>query len=165
LTTDNPDEIIFEGIQIDVTEASLAEGDRFNIVMHHGAAGAMGVSLSNLDQIAAAESLEALPGGNGNAIALAQLQENQIASLKMTFQGFFAGFKGEVGARAQLAKTNFLVEESVSKKLDTMREEVRGVSLDEEMTNLISFQRAYQASARLITMADELLETVIGMKR
>jgi flagellar hook-associated protein 1 FlgK len=58
-----------------------------------------------------------------------------------------------------------LVEQSVSEKLDALREQVQGVSLDEELTNLISFQRAYQASARLITTADELLQTVIGLKQ
>ena len=46
-----------------------------------------------------------------------------------------------------------------------MREEIAGVSLDEEMTRLVQFQRSYQASARMVTTADDLFETVLGMKR
>jgi flagellar hook-associated protein 1 FlgK len=45
------------------------------------------------------------------------------------------------------------------------RDSVSGVSLDEEMTDLIKFQRAFEASARLITTVDELLATVINLKR
>ena len=45
------------------------------------------------------------------------------------------------------------------------RESVSGVSLDEEMTNLVKFQKAYQASARLVTTIDEMLDTILNMKR
>ncbi len=106
-----------------------------------------------------------MPGGNGNAILLAKLQDKQVFSLKETFQNFYAGFTGEVGARAKLSQQNFSVEEVLSQKLDTMEKEVSGVSLDEEAINLLSFQRAYQAAAKLIVTADELLQTVIGMKQ
>jgi flagellar hook-associated protein 1 FlgK len=129
------------------------------------AANLMAVSISDPKKIAAASSADELPGGNGNAILLAKLQDKQVSSLNATFQGFYANFTGEVGARAALSQRNLSVEEVVSQQLDTMREGISGVSLDEEMTNLISFQRAYQASAKLVVTADELLQTVIGMKQ
>ena len=45
--------------------------------------------------------------------------------------------------------------------IENQRQSVSGVSLDEEMTNLISFQRGYQASARTLTAMDSMLETLI----
>ena len=48
--------------------------------------------------------------------------------------------------------------------LATQRGSISGVNVDEEMTNLISFQRAYQASASLVKTVDELLSVTIGLK-
>jgi flagellar hook-associated protein 1 FlgK len=48
-------------------------------------------------------------------------------------------------------------------QLDNYRESISGVSLDEEMINLIKFQNAYTAAAKLVSTADELLQTVIQM--
>jgi flagellar hook-associated protein 1 FlgK len=42
---------------------------------------------------------------------------------------------------------------------------VSGVNIDEEMVNLIRFQNAYQAAARLVSTADEMLQTILDMKR
>jgi flagellar hook-associated protein 1 FlgK len=156
---------VFEGIAIEIA-GDASDGDRFDIAMpYQGQAGKMDVVLSDPALIAASDSAEALPGGNGNALLLAQLQDKSFSALGDTLQDFYAGFTAEVGSRARLSQQNLAVEEGIADQLATKREEVSGVSLDEEMTNLISFQRAYQASARLITTADELLQTIIEMKR
>ena len=47
--------------------------------------------------------------------------------------------------------------------LEGQKQSISGVSLDEEMVNLLSFQRAYDASARLIKIADEMLQTVLQL--
>ena len=47
--------------------------------------------------------------------------------------------------------------------LASERESVSGVNLDEEAVNLMRFQRAFQAAARLITTIDELMQTLIGL--
>ena len=43
--------------------------------------------------------------------------------------------------------------------------ELSGVNLDEELVNLTKYQRAYQAAARIVTVTDELLQTILNMKR
>jgi flagellar hook-associated protein 1 FlgK len=48
-------------------------------------------------------------------------------------------------------------------QLENYRESISGVSLDEEMVNLIKFQSAYDASAKLISTADELIQTVLNI--
>jgi flagellar hook-associated protein 1 FlgK len=53
----------------------------------------------------------------------------------------------------------------VDQMLLAQRDSVSGVSLDEEMTDLIRFQRAFEASARLVVTIAEMLETVVNLKR
>jgi len=53
---------------------------------------------------------------------------------------------------------------TVTQMLNTQRASVSGVSLDEEMTNLMQYQQAYAASAQLITTINEMLQTVNAMK-
>ena len=48
-------------------------------------------------------------------------------------------------------------------QLENRRESISGVSLDEEMINLVKFQTAYDAAAKLVTTADELLQTVLSL--
>ena len=59
-----------------------------------------------------------------------------------------------------LAETAKLVED-----FDRRRQEVSGVSLDEELTFMIQFQRAFEGSARVVTVADRMLEALLGMAR
>ncbi|RPJ72491.1 MAG: flagellar hook-associated protein FlgK, partial [Desulfobacteraceae bacterium] len=49
--------------------------------------------------------------------------------------------------------------------LENYRESVSGVSLDEEMVNLIKYQAAYNAAAKMITMAQDMLDSLLNMKR
>lgn len=53
----------------------------------------------------------------------------------------------------------------VGAMLQKQRDSVSGVSLDEEMTDLTRYQKAFAASARLITVVDQMLDDVIGLKR
>jgi len=70
-----------------------------------------------------------------------------------------------VGVDASNAEITTLQNDSFMKQLHTLRESQSGVSLDEEMTNLIKFQKAYSASARMITTASEMLDTILAMVR
>ena len=53
---------------------------------------------------------------------------------------------------------------AVSNMLATQRSSTSGVNIDEEMTNLLGFQRAYEASAELVTTVNQMMQTVINMK-
>jgi flagellar hook-associated protein 1 FlgK len=59
--------------------------------------------------------------------------------------------------------TNAEFQTSMVEQLENRREQISGVSLDEEMTNLMRFQHAYDASAQMIRVVEEMLDTVIGM--
>lgn len=68
----------------------------------------------------------------------------------------------DLGVQAQSAARRVATQSSVSQQLDDAREAQAGVSMDEEMTQLLAFQRAYEAAARLMTAVDEALDTIIN---
>ena len=159
----NPTLVSFEGIQFNLSGAP-ASGDIFNVSTHLGSAGSMVVSLSDPNKIAASSSLAGLPGNNGNALLLAQVQSATVTALGGTsLQRFFSGFVGEIGSKSQSAQRSLEGQELISLQLKNRREEISGVSLDEELTNLIKFQRAYEASARILATADEILQTILTL--
>jgi flagellar hook-associated protein 1 FlgK len=102
------------------------------------------------------------PGDNSNALALAQLQNTPLLSSgTVTFHGFLGSFVADLGARSASAKQSLTAQSSMVDFLMNRREQVSGVSLDEEMTDLIRFQRAYEAAAHFANVVNDLLGTLI----
>jgi flagellar hook-associated protein 1 FlgK len=105
------------------------------------------------------------PGDNTVALALAQLGQQSIAALGN--QTFISGYAGQVANFGNaLANANDQVDNfnAVNTMLAQQRDSVSGVSVEEEMANLISFQSAYQASSKIITTVDQMLQTVVALK-
>jgi flagellar hook-associated protein 1 FlgK len=112
------------------------------------------------DELAAA-SADA-PGGNGNALALAELA-NSPALDGFNFMGFYGWIARRVGSQLRDARDGADQQKQMLLQTQWLREQASGVSLDEEAVNLVRFQRAYEAAARMIRAIDELMQTVIGL--
>ncbi|HUN77607.1 MAG TPA: flagellar hook-associated protein FlgK [Solirubrobacteraceae bacterium] len=95
------------------------------------------------------------PGGNEIALAVAGLRGGAAEQR-------YAGLIAQVGSDVQSAESGQANTQAVVSAINDQRQSVSGVSLDEEMTNLITFQRGYQASARALTSMDEMLDTLIN---
>ncbi len=80
-----------------------------------------------------------------------------------SFSSYYGSVVGRIGNKAQYINNSHAAQEFSSEQLRKMRESVSGVSIDEEMTNLMKYQLAYEASARLVTIGDELLDTLLRM--
>ncbi len=103
--------------------------------------------------------------GNDNALTLAKLGEKQVASLgNQTFAAYYSNILSSIGTRSQTGGNALEAEQVVADQLFKLRESESGVSLDEETTKLLQYQRAYEAAARLITVADELTLSILDMK-
>lgn len=121
----------------------------------------------NISTIAASGSA-ALPGDNSNALAIARLTTTKSVpsgAPTVTFSSFYSSFVSKVGLDVLSSKTTVAQDEAFTKQLSTLRESNSGVSLDEELTNLVKYQRSYQASAKLITTVSEMMDTAIGLIR
>jgi len=120
--------------------------------------------LAAVDLIAAAGAAAGIPGDNSIAIAIANLQnEFTMSGNTTTFSDFYNSMVSDLGNAVQEASINYDHQSEVVNHLNNYRESVSGVSIEEEMVNLIRFQHAYEAAAKLISTADELLETLISM--
>jgi flagellar hook-associated protein 1 len=79
-----------------------------------------------------------------------------------TADGDYAAFVGQIGSGVQAAQNTQTTAQAVLTGVSNQRASVSGVSMDEEMTNLINFQQAYQASARVMNAMDTVLNTLIN---
>jgi len=118
--------------------------------------------------IAAAESFDTVPGDkpgdNGNAIAIANLaNEMTMKGNTATYGVYYESLIGEVGNAVEQAASYYDHQDQMVGQLENYRESISGVSIDEEMVNLVKFQNAYQAAAKLISTADEMMQTVLNM--
>jgi len=82
-----------------------------------------------------------------------------------TFDDAANALVSQVGHDVQEAKTYQSHQADMLDYLDTYRESISGVNLDEEMVNLVKYQAAYTAAAKMITMGDDMLSTLMNMIR
>jgi flagellar hook-associated protein 1 FlgK len=142
-------------------------GNQFFILA--GGPPAMGIEINPdiLDHpgiIAAAMELGSVPGDNGNALEIAGLQhELSMSGASATFNDYYSALVSDVGHDVGQATAYRTHQSDMVAHLENYRESVSGVNIDEEMINLVKFQAAYDASAKLISTADELLQTILGM--
>jgi flagellar hook-associated protein 1 FlgK len=103
------------------------------------------------------------PGDGSIAGAIADLRAGKLfAAGTQTASDFYAGFVGLIGSDTRQASEMATNQALVVDHLRTRRESISGVSLDEEATDMIRFQHAYQAAARVINAVDEMLDTLIN---
>lgn len=101
-------------------------------------------------------------GDGSNAVKLAQLRNRNIPGLNGTIEQRLEGILGVLGVDAQQAKRIYENQTMLTEQLQSRRDSISSVSLDEEMTDMIRFQHAYNAAARLVTTMDEVIDTLIN---
>jgi flagellar hook-associated protein 1 FlgK len=116
--------------------------------------------------VAAASSPTTVPGDNRNALALLNLRSNTHAALgDVTLQDSYLALVGYIGSQVQSAQVGLDFRQSLLMQTQAQREAVSGVNMDEEMTKMIVFQRAFEASSLLVRTADDMYGELIEMTR
>jgi flagellar hook-associated protein 1 FlgK len=98
---------------------------------------------------------------NRNAIALADLRTTPRGD-GLTHESALRRTVIGLGARVAAAERNALAAADIATSAEVARQSQHGVSLDEEMVGLVQYQRAMEASSRIMTAADEMLDTIIN---
>jgi flagellar hook-associated protein 1 FlgK len=97
---------------------------------------------------------------NRNALALSDIQSKTLL-INGSLQDHYAGIIEEIGAKAAAGKINLIASESVMKSTENTLASIIGVNLDEEAAQLVQFQQAYSASARVISTSQLLFSTLL----
>ena len=123
-----------------------------------GAAATFAVQVSDPSLVAA--SSDGSPGSSGNLTALAGLRSQAIVNGK-SIGDFYSGMVFSLGNEISNATAGLDAQALVLQQLDNQRNAVSGVSMDEEAANLIRYQRAFEAAARVVNVVDQLTQTII----
>jgi flagellar hook-associated protein 1 FlgK len=103
---------------------------------------------------------------NGNANQLADLGNagNTAGNIDgMNLVQFLAQMASDIGQENQTATTNQNTQQQIAAQATTLRDQISGVSLDTQATSLLQFQRAYQATAQVLTVLNDMLDSTINM--
>ena len=129
---------------------------------------------SDLDYLAAGHvngAGELNTGDNTTALAMYDLREIEVSistvtegTTRSTMLSYYNSLVGNVGTDTSRAKFNQNFYGTLANELDERQQQVSGVNLDEEMTDLIKYQASYTAAAKLITTADQMLQTILSLK-
>ena len=110
--------------------------------------------------------MDAAGNANGNANQLAALADTPVASAgNRSFTDFFGQIAAAVGQASATAQENQQAQQQVLTQTETLRDQSSGVSLDDQASLLLQYQRSYQAAAQLLTtlntMMDSLFENML----
>ncbi|MBL7048041.1 MAG: flagellar hook-associated protein FlgK [Nitrospira sp.] len=155
----------FDGITISFNASTATSGSTFLISPLRNAIADFGVTVTDTDDIAASDSATTSQTGNNvTALAIADKMKSNISSLgSVTMEDFYSSIVTESGTLSRSALGSLAFNGNLMLELESRRQSVSGVSLDEEAANMIRFQRAFEAGARMINITDELLELVINL--
>jgi flagellar hook-associated protein 1 FlgK len=122
--------------------------------------------LVNTDLLALAGAATAAAGDGDNLDLLIALQDQDLfSSTTLTSEEFLARVYSDVGIAVANAEISYVSHSEYLNDLNELRTSMAGVDLDEEAVMLLQYQAAYQASAKVVTIANEVLETLMNLVR
>jgi flagellar hook-associated protein 1 FlgK len=177
---------VSQGLQISLGAGTVVNGNTFSItVAPNFTDSAKTIDLSSdvadtPGNIAASQSSNpAETGNNQNALAMQALQDGPLNIKKWTYQNrggiqsstnqlgtmdeYYNILVGDIGLMDSQAGQNQDLQQSLINQLNELRDSVSGVSLDEEMVNMMKYQYAYIAASKMVNASDQLLQSILNM--
>lgn len=120
--------------------------------------------LDDPDKIAAASTADGGIDDGSNASAIADLQDSLVLNGgTSTFSDYYSALVARVGSAVDSANAEYELQSDTVEICQNQRDSVSAVDTDEELINLELYQSAYEAAAKVMTILDELMETIIEM--
>jgi flagellar hook-associated protein 1 FlgK len=141
-----------QGVDLD----GNAGGDLFSVATAvDGSAASIRLAITDPNKIAASSNGD--PGSNGNLDRLTELRTTDLVDAQ-SVPDVLSALTFRIGSSMSNSQAQLDASESILSQLQTQRASVSGVSLDEEAANLMRYQHAYQAAARVIDAANQMLD-------
>ena len=136
-----------------------AGGDLFVPPPAGGVGAASALSVAIADPALLAASSDGTPGSNGNLIVLSAVHDQAVVAGQKPLD-FYSRLVFQVGSDTANASADLTASSLILQQLEDQRASISGVSLDEEAANIVRYQTAYQAAARVVTTVNSLLDAV-----
>jgi flagellar hook-associated protein 1 len=107
----------------------------------------------------------AAPGDNRNALLMSNIGEQYLIDGIDNFNAFYGKMTSRIGIETNQNDLALSGAQDAVDQLENLRDGFVGVSLEEEMVSIIQYQRGFQSSAKFLTTVDELMATLIEIKR
>lgn len=121
---------------------------------------------TDLDEAHIATSSNGLVGNGDVAASIAGLATEGIDAFNgLTLANQFTSMIGQIGADSKAAQDNYIASDVVTQTLESERQAISGVSVDEEAIHMIMSQRAFQGSAKFINIIDQMLDEIMSLAR
>ena len=164
-TYTDPQTFTIDGIQVTLS-GTAASGDEFSVNSYTDTAKSISTSLTSASKVAASSTRAGVPGNNVTAIALVALQTKSISAIGNTTLGdAYRVAATSVGVAAQSAESRLDAQTILHEQLESFRAQTSGVSIDEELIDMLKYQRVFEAASRLIITTNEMLQTLLDLKR
>ncbi|MDD3149720.1 MAG: flagellar hook-associated protein FlgK [Candidatus Gastranaerophilales bacterium] len=102
-------------------------------------------------------------GDGSNALALAQLRNTSLGSLSASAEDYLTSTMGDIGVKSESIKDRLETQDSIVNQVIAKRDSTTGVSLDEELVDLVKYQRAYEASAKVFNVISDIMKVIISL--
>ena len=168
----NESTLSFGGITLTFNDSTnLKADDGFEVQPLRRAGAGMESNIADLDKIAAGQPVNpeaswvsAGPGDNRNALALQNLQSQNVVGGSASVSGAYGAMVSDVGNRTNITQVNLDARQGLTDQLKAVQQSESGVNLDEEAANLIRYQQYYQANAKVIDSATTIMDTILGLR-
>lgn len=151
----------FAGVQLTFS-GTPAMGDQFRVEPLNNVVSQFELLISEGSEIAAAQSNNS--GDNRNALALLDLQNQQLVQGKASFNQAYAGMISTAGNQMSVVQANLAAQQGLTDQLSVLQQSESGVNLDEEAANLVRYQQYYQANAKVIETGSTILDTILSLR-
>jgi flagellar hook-associated protein 1 len=143
--------------------SGMVAGDSFLVEPTRSSAKTISMAITDIKKIAAADSVGGT-SNNVNALALAKLQsQSTMNNSSVSYEGAFAQLVSQVGIKTNETNINATADSAILAQATAAQQSESGVNLDEEATNLLRYQQAYQAAGKVMQIASTLFDLLLSI--